>query len=132
MIPRSLEATIGWYRIKEIADMSTAPGAAFHYEIEETKDAKDYVTTTIKCQGKLISENTDEIRKLVQPLILRGGRTVLDFTDLEYLDSSGLGAIVGLKVSAINRGLCELRLVNLTPRVKQLLTMTNLLQLFSS
>jgi anti-anti-sigma factor len=112
--------------------MSTAPGAAFHYEIEETKDARDYITTTIKCRGKLISENSDEIRKLVQPLILRGGRTVLDFTDLEYLDSSGLGAIVGLNVSAINRGLCELRLVNLTPRVKKLLTMTNLLQLFSS
>jgi anti-anti-sigma factor len=112
--------------------MSTAPGAAFHYEIEETKDERDYITTTIKCHGKLISENTDEIRALVQPLIERGGRTVLDFTELEYLDSAGLGAIVGLKVSAIKRGLCQLELVNLTPRVKKLLTMTNLLQLFSS
>lgn len=57
---------------------------------------------------------------------------MLDFTDLEYLDSSGLGAIVGLKVSQLNRGLCLLELVNLTPRVKKLLTLTNLLQLFSS
>ncbi len=112
--------------------MSTAPGTAFHYQVDETKDERDYITTIIKCQGKLISENADEIRKLVQPLILRGGRIVLDFTDLEYLDSSGLGAIVGLKVSAINRGLCTLELVNLTPRVKKLLTITNLLQLFSS
>ena len=112
--------------------MSTAPGTAFQYQIEETKDERDYITTTIKCQGRLISENTDELRNLVQPLIQRGGRTVLDFADLEYLDSSGLGAIVGLKVSAINRGLCILELVNLTPRVKKLLTMTNLLQLFSS
>jgi anti-sigma B factor antagonist len=113
--------------------MSTAPGPAFHYQIEETKDERDFPTTTIKCQGKLISQNTDEIRKLVQPLIQSGGRRiVLDFTDLEYLDSSGLGAIVGLKVSQINRGLCLLELVNLTPRVKKLLTMTNLLQLFSS
>lgn len=112
--------------------MSTAPGTAFHYQIEETKDERDYITTTIKCQGRLISENTDEIRQLVQPLILRGGRTVLDFTDLEYLDSSGLGALVGLKVSAINRGLCVLELVNLTPRVRKLLSITNLLQLFSS
>jgi anti-anti-sigma factor len=112
--------------------MSTAPETAFHYQIEETKDARDYITTTIKCQGKLTIESSDEIRNLVQPLILRGGRTVLDFTDLEYLDSSGLGAIVGLKVSAIKRGLCELELVNLTPRVKKLLTITNLLQLFSS
>jgi anti-sigma B factor antagonist len=112
--------------------MSTAPGTAFHYQIEETKDERNWITTTIKCQGKLISENTDEIRKLVHPLILRGDRIVLDFTDLEYLDSSGLGAIVGLKVSAINRGFCVLELVNLTPRVRKLLSITNLLQLFSS
>jgi anti-sigma B factor antagonist len=112
--------------------MPDAPGTAFHYQIEETKDEADYITTTIKCQGKLISENADEIRKLVQPLLQRGGRTVLDFADLEYLDSSGLGALVGLKVSAINRGLCVLELVNLTPRIRKLLSITNLLQLFSS
>ena len=112
--------------------MPDAPGTAFHYQIEETKDEADYITTTIKCQGKLISENADKIRKLVQPLLQRGGRTVLDFADLEYLDSSGLGALVGLKVSAINRGLCVLELVNLTPRIRKLLSITNLLQLFSS
>ncbi|MGA8728505.1 MAG: STAS domain-containing protein [Terracidiphilus sp.] len=112
--------------------MSTAPGTAFHYQTEETKDERNWITTTIKCQGKLISENTDEIRKLVHPLILRGDRIVLDFKDLEYLDSSGLGTIVGLKVSALNRGFCVLELVNLTPRVRKLLSITNLLQLFSS
>jgi anti-sigma B factor antagonist len=112
--------------------MSTAPGTGFHYHVEETKDEANYITTTIKCQGRLVSENTDELRKLVQPLVQRGGRTVLDFAAVEYLDSSGLGAIVGLKVSAIHRGLCVLELVNLTPRVKQLLSITNLLQLFSS
>src|ERR1700689_3258589 len=102
--------------------MSTAPGTIFRYQIEETKDAEDFVTTTIKCHGKLNSENKDEIRNLVQPLLRRGGRRiVLDFADLESLDSAGLGAIVGLKVSQLNRGLCHLDLVNLTPRVKKLL-----------
>jgi anti-anti-sigma factor len=107
------------------------PGATFHYEVEETEDANHYITTTIKCHGKLVTENTAELRELVSPLITRGGRTVLDFSDLEYIDSSGLGALVGLKVSAINRGLCVLELVNLTPRVQKLLSITNLLQLFS-
>ena len=112
--------------------MSNAPGAVFNYQIEETKDSNDFTVTVIKCQGRLISETKEEIRKLVQPLIQRGGRIALDFADLQYLDSSGLGAIVGLKVSAINRGLCVLELRNLTPRVKELLSMSNLLQLFSS
>jgi anti-anti-sigma factor len=104
---------------------------SFHYDIEESEDETGWKTTTIHCHGKLVGENTAKIRELVSPLIARGGRTVLDFTDLEYLDSSGLGALVGLKVSAINRGLCKLELVNLTPRVKKLLSITNLLQLFS-
>lgn len=112
--------------------MSTVPGTAFQYQVEQTRDENDFNVTVIKCQGRLIKENTDEIRKVVQPLIQRGGRIALDFADLQYLDSSGLGAIVGLKVSAINRGLCVLELRNLTPRVKELLRMSNLLQLFSS
>jgi len=112
--------------------MSTAPGTPFHYEIEETRDENDFNVTVVKCRGRLLGKNTTEIREVVQPLILRGGRIALDFANLEYLDSSGLGAIVGLKVSAISRGHCVLELKNLTPRVKQLLTITNLLQLFSA
>jgi anti-anti-sigma factor len=113
--------------------MPTAPGTGFHYEIEDIKNEQQgFIVTTIRCHGRLVSENVDELRNLVQPLILRGGQIALDFADLEYLDSSGLGAIVGLKVSAVKRGLCVLQLVNLTPRVKQLLSITNLLQLFSS
>lgn len=113
--------------------MSTAQGPVFHYEVEEIKDEHHgFIVTTIKCHGRLTSENTNELREIVQPLIQRGGQIALDFADLQYLDSSGLGTIVALKVSAVNRGLCVLSLRNLTPRVKQLLSMTNLLQLFSS
>jgi anti-anti-sigma regulatory factor len=48
------------------------------------------------------------------------------------LDSSGLGALVGLKVSAINQGLCILEFANMTPRVMELLRITRLTQMFSS
>jgi anti-anti-sigma factor len=71
------------------------------------------------------------MKELVKPLISQGGRIILDFGDLEYMDSSGLGALVGLKVSAIHQGLCKLELENLTPRVRELLTMTNLKALFA-
>ena len=112
--------------------MSTAPGTAFQYQIEQTRDENDFTVTVVRCQGRLVSDNAAEIRKVVQPLIQQGGRIALDFADLQYLDSSGLGAIVSLKVSALNRGLCVLQLRNLTPRVRELLSMSNLLQLFSS
>jgi anti-anti-sigma factor len=46
---------------------------------------------------------------------------------VNYLDSSGLGMIVGLLVSTKRSG-CKLRLVNLSPRVKEIFTMTRLFE----
>ncbi len=53
----------------------------------------------------------------MKPLIPQGGTIVLDLTDVDFMDSLGLGTLVGLKVSAIHQGYCMLELVNLTPRI---------------
>jgi|ERR1700728_4776750 anti-anti-sigma factor len=109
--------------------MATAQDASFHYEVEESQDARGWKTTTIHCHGRLVNQTAGQVKELVKPLIANGGRIVLDFGDLEYLDSSGLGALVGLKVSALHQGLCKLELENLSPRLKDLLKTTNLTQL---
>jgi len=51
---------------------------------------------------------------------------------LNYLDSSGLGALVGLKVTAVKQGLVILEFVNMMPRVMELLRISNLVQTFAS
>ncbi len=110
-----------------------APQAIFHYEVEESEDEHKLPVTTIKCHGKMLRDNGAKIKQLIKPLIEAGGRRIIvDLTDLESLDSSGLGALVGLKVSAVNKGLCRLDIVNLSPRVSELLRITNLTELFSS
>jgi anti-sigma B factor antagonist len=110
-----------------------APHGSFQYEVEKSEDDQyGNKVTTIKCHGRLVAENAREMSELVKPLIPLGGRIVIDLGDLNYLDSSGLGALVGLKVSAINQGFCRVELVNLTPRVLELLRITNLMQVFSS
>ena len=45
---------------------------------------------------------------------------------------AGLGALVGLKVSAIKQGLCILEFANIPPRMLELLRITRLTELFSS
>jgi anti-anti-sigma factor len=112
--------------------MPTTPEAVFYYEVEKSGDESTGTITTIICHGRLVGENSAQIKELVKPLIPQGGRIVLDLTDLAYLDSSGLGTLVGLKVSAAKEGYCRLELVNLSPRVKELLHLTNLTQLFAS
>jgi anti-anti-sigma factor len=112
--------------------MTTPAETIFHYEVQKSEDEETGTTTTILCHGRIVSETTAQIKEVVKPLIPLGGRIMIDLTDVGYLDSSGLGTLVGLKVSAIKEGYCRLELVNLSPRVKELLRLSNLTQLFSS
>ncbi|HEX6908706.1 MAG TPA: STAS domain-containing protein, partial [Terriglobales bacterium] len=65
------------------------------------------------------------------PLIPQTRLLVLDLTGLAYMDSSGLGVLVGLYVSARTAG-CQLQLINLNQRIRQLLGMTHLLSAFEA
>jgi anti-anti-sigma factor len=87
--------------------------------------------TRVKCYGRLVGDASGRLKDTVKPLILNGGRIIIDLGDVDHLDSSAIGALVGLKVSAINHGYCILELDNLTPRVIELLRLTNLTQMFS-
>jgi anti-sigma B factor antagonist len=85
--------------------------------------------TVVKCSGKLVAGVTGILYDEVKPLIPRTKRIVLDLTDLTQMDSLGLGTIVGLYVSAKAAG-CDLKLINLSKRVRELFSITNLLSLF--
>lgn len=107
---------------------------SFHCEIEKAKekDEKGNLVTTIHCHGELVSETANSFKEKVKTLIPLGGHIVIDVGDVKYLDSAGLGALVGLKASALKQGLCILTLSNKTPRVVELLRLTHLTQLFKS
>jgi len=55
---------------------------------------------------------------------------VLDLTNVSYMDSSGLGAIVGLYVSA-KAASSQLKLINLNQRLKELFSITRLGQVMA-
>src|ERR1700726_2178408 len=111
-----------------------ARDGSFHWELEKSKDKDENgnQVTTIKCHGDLVSDTAGEIKELVRPLIPLGGRIIIDLGDVKHLDSAGLGALVGLKASAIKQGPCRLELANMTPGVLELLRITHLTQMFSS
>ena len=109
------------------------PGPTLHFAIENTKeDQHGNRVTTIICHGKVVSETVPEFKERIKPLILLGGCIVVDLGDVSHLDSAGLGALISLKASAINQGYCTLEFVNMTPRVLELLKITNLTQLFKT
>jgi anti-anti-sigma factor len=109
-----------------------APIPSFDYEVENSTDDLGNKVSTIRCHGRLISETSSPIKETVRSLIPLGGRVVIDLTDVSYLDSSGLGTLVGLHVSAIKQGYCRLEYINMTPTVLKLMRMTGLAQMFSA
>ena len=80
---------------------------------------------TVRCSGRITMENAARLRETARALIAEHKRLVIDLSDVNYLDSSGLGMIVGVYVSAKRAG-CQLKLINLRPRVKEIFTLARL------
>ena len=85
--------------------------------------------TVVRCSGRISSRTSDLLQSTVRSLIPGTKRIVLDLTDVNYMDSSGLGAIVGIYLSA-RRQECELKLIHLNQRLKELFRITNMAKTF--
>jgi anti-anti-sigma factor len=97
----------------------------FSLDIERSDDQ-----AVVRCHGKLVAGVNDVLYREVSKLLPDTKRIVLDLTDLTKMDSMGLGSVVRLYVSCKSAG-SELQLINLGPRVRQLLGMTHLLSAFT-
>ena len=85
---------------------------------------------TFHCTGRIVSDTVGSLRSEVKPAIARFPTVILDLTDVSYMDSSGLGAIVGLYVSA-KTAKCQLKLINLNQRIRELFSLTRLADVFT-
>jgi anti-sigma B factor antagonist len=100
-------------------------------DVEKTGDSTTGRVITVTCHGRLVVGTTDILKETVKPLIAEGGKIIVDVGDVQYVDSMGLGVLVGLKVSAIGAGYCTLQYENLSKKVQELVSMTHLTDLFS-
>ena len=87
--------------------------------------------TVVECFGRLTSENVPLLKDAMREACERKVRIVLDLKEVPMMDSSGLGAVVTLHVSARTRG-CRLEVVNASKQILELFSMTNVLSLFES
>lgn len=87
--------------------------------------------TILDLHGKiLIGEGDDALRDAVTKLV-DGGKTkiLLNLADVPYVDSAGLGEIVRCYTTVSRKG-GRLKLINLTKKIKDLLSITKLLTVF--
>jgi anti-anti-sigma factor len=83
----------------------------------------------VECHGKLTAENAPLLKSEVREMIPNQKRIILDLKEAPLMDSSGLGTIVGLYVSARTHR-CSLELINANQQIRELFGISNLLSLF--
>jgi|ERR1044071_2089420 anti-sigma B factor antagonist len=83
----------------------------------------------VRCSGRLVAGVNDRLYLEVSQLIPSCKRILLDLTDLTQMDSTGLGTLVRLYVSARSAG-CAFQLFNIGKPIRQLLSATRLLSVF--
>jgi anti-sigma B factor antagonist len=84
----------------------------------------------VDCSGRiLLGSELTSLRIAVKEFLNKSRQIVLDIGGVTYIDSSGLGALVGLYASARNSG-GEIKLANLSPHLKDMLQITKLFTVF--
>ena len=82
----------------------SVPPSRFKLRIQATPES-----TLVICSGKLTAEIAGEFKQEVRALIPQTKCIVLDLNEVGFMDSSGLGAIIGVYVTA-KKAQCELQL----------------------
>jgi anti-sigma B factor antagonist len=95
--------------------------------IERQTDA----ITILDLEGKIkIGEESAKLHETLRSLVKSGkNKVLLNMADVSYIDSSGLGELIGGYATLRKNG-GELKLFQLSDRVHELMTLTKLLTVF--
>ncbi len=100
---------------------------AFKAAVRHTGDV-----AIVDLSGRLtLGEGSGTIRNTIKDLVGKGEKKiVLNLKDVSYIDSSGLGEMVGAYASVTNAG-GEIKLLNTQSKVHDLLQVTKLMTVFA-
>jgi len=87
--------------------------------------------TVVDASGRItLGEGASIFRDTIRDLAAKGNKKILvNLADVSYIDSSGIGEMVSSFTTVTNHG-GQLKLLNLTKRVKDLLQITKLYTVF--
>jgi len=93
----------------------------------ETEIGPDKIT--VRGTGKINADSSDLLQTTIRGFIPKTKHIVLDLTGVDYVDSSGLGALVNIYMAA-SHAQCNLELANPRQRVRDLFKITKLSSVF--
>jgi anti-sigma B factor antagonist len=97
------------------------------------KERQNGDVTVLDLSGKItIGEGSVQLREAVRGLLDEGKKSILlNLGDVSYVDSSGIGELVSSYTTTNNQG-GQLKLLNLTKKIQDLLMITKLLTVFET
>jgi anti-sigma B factor antagonist len=116
-------------------DQNAAPGWSRHSE-EFRMQIEERVVDTVTIldlKGKItLGEGDEALKDKINSLLMQDKKKILlNLADVPYIDSAGLGEIVRTYTTVSRQG-GQLKLVNLTKRITDLLMITKLLTVFET
>jgi anti-sigma B factor antagonist len=92
----------------------------------DTKGSETFVRAT----GRITASTSATLQNTLRDLVSNNKRVVLDLTAVDYIDSSGLGALVAVYTHA-SRTHCELEISNPKQRIRDLFSRSGLASVFA-
>jgi anti-sigma B factor antagonist len=86
--------------------------------------------TVVACAGRIVfGDEASALRAELKKILNTSKKIVLDLSEVSYIDSGGLGTLVGVYSSARNAG-ADIKLAGLGQRVRDVLQITKLVTVF--
>ncbi|HZQ68902.1 MAG TPA: STAS domain-containing protein [Terriglobales bacterium] len=86
--------------------------------------------TVVNCQGRIVfGEEATELRDTLKKLLASTRKLVLNLSGVTYIDSGGLGMLVGVYSSARSSG-ADIKLTGLGQKLRDVLQITKLVTVF--
>lgn len=86
--------------------------------------------TLVNCQGRIVfGEESSHLRDYLKKILASSRKLILNFSAVTYIDSGGLGTLVGVYSSARSAG-ADIKLTGLGQRLRDVLQITKLVTVF--
>lgn len=86
--------------------------------------------TLVNCQGRIVfGEESSHLRDYLKQILASSRKLILNFSSVTYIDSGGLGTLVGVYSSARSAG-ADIKLTGLGQRLRDVLQITKLVTVF--
>jgi anti-sigma B factor antagonist len=86
--------------------------------------------TVVNCQGRIVfGEEATHLRETLKRILTSSRKVVLNLSGVSYIDSGGLGTLVGVYSSARSAG-ADIKLTGLGQRLRDVLQITKLVTVF--